>query len=38
MFKSLLISLGLAKPDRIKVKLPEGLNRMEVVQASAWWN
>ena len=39
MIKSILIALGLAKPQRkVKAKLPEGLNKLEVVSAKAWWN
>jgi hypothetical protein len=37
MFNSLKIALGLAKPARKKVKLPAGLERLEVTQAKAWW-
>jgi len=38
MFTFLKIALGLAKPARKKVTLPEGLNHLEVIQAKAWWN
>ncbi len=37
MFNSLKIALGLAKPARKKVQLPEGLLHLEVVKAKAWW-
>ncbi len=37
MFNSLLVMLGLAKPNRKKVKLPEGLNHLEVIPAKGWW-
>ena len=38
MIKSILIALGLVKPRTVKAKLPEGLNKLEVVSAKAWWN
>ncbi|QBF84096.1 hypothetical protein EXU30_16515 [Shewanella maritima] len=37
MFKSLKVALGLAKPARKQVKLPEGLDHLEVIPAKAWW-
>lgn len=37
MFTQLKIALGLAKPERKKVKLPKGLTQLEVVPAKAWW-
>ena len=30
--------LGLTKPERKRVKLPEGLCHLEVVPARGWWN
>ncbi|EDQ00179.1 hypothetical protein KT99_09888 [Shewanella benthica KT99] len=39
MFDSIKKALGLnSKPQRKKVKLPEGLNRLEVIPAKGWWN
>ncbi len=38
MFDSLLKALGIAQPQRKKVKLPEGLEHLEVIPAKAWWN
>ncbi len=38
MFNSLMIVLGLAKPARKKVQLPDGLNHLEVIPAKGWWN
>ncbi|WP_413473268.1 hypothetical protein [Shewanella baltica] len=32
------LGLGLSKPARKKVKLPEGLNHLEVISAKGWWN
>ncbi|QFU22144.1 hypothetical protein FS418_09830 [Shewanella sp. YLB-09] len=38
MFDSIKKALGLThKPERIKVKLPEGLNHLEVISAKGWW-
>ena len=37
MLTSLKIALGLAKPARKKVKLPDGINNLQVIQAKAWW-
>lgn len=38
MLNSIKKALGLAKPVRKKVKLPEGLNHLEVIPAKGWWN
>ncbi len=38
MINSIKKALGLAKPVRKKVKLPEGLNYLEVTTAKGWWN
>ena len=38
MFNSLKKALGIAKPQRKKVKLPEGLEHLEVIPAKAWWS
>ncbi|PKG58916.1 hypothetical protein CXF83_15545 [Shewanella sp. Choline-02u-19] len=38
MFDLLMQALGLGKPVRKKVKLPEGLNHLEVIPAKGWWN
>ena len=39
MLKSILVSLGLVKkPQTRKVQLPEGLIKLEVVSAKAWWS
>lgn len=38
MLNSIKKALGLYKPARKKVKLPEGLNRLEVISAKGWWN
>ncbi|CAM4178254.1 Transposase [Shewanella denitrificans] len=31
-------ALGFTKPARKKVKLPKGLEHLEVIQANAWWH
>ncbi|MEZ9236778.1 hypothetical protein, partial [Shewanella sp. 10N.286.52.A9] len=38
MFNSLKKVLGIAKPQRKRVKLPEGLEHLEVIPAKAWWS
>ncbi len=39
MLKSIKKALGLNnKPERKKVKLPPGLDRLEVIPAKGWWN
>ncbi len=38
MLNSLLKTLGFYKPARKKVKLPQGLEHLEVIQAKAWWH
>ncbi len=39
MINSLKKVLGFDhKPQRIKVKLPEGLEHLEVIPAKGWWN
>lgn len=38
MLDSIKKVLGLSKPARKKVKLPEGLNHLEVTPAKGWWN
>jgi hypothetical protein len=38
MMTMIINVLGLAKPARKKVKLPKGLEHLEVIQAKAWWH
>ncbi len=38
MLNSLKKALGIAQPQRKKVKLPEGLEHLEVIKAKAWWS
>jgi hypothetical protein len=38
MLNTFLTALGLNKPTSKKVKLPKGLEHLEVIQAKAWWH
>ena len=38
MLKSLKKALGLSKQQRKKAKLPQGLVKLEVVNAKGWWS
>jgi hypothetical protein len=38
MIATLMNALGFTKPARKKVKLPKGLEHLEVIQANAWWH
>lgn len=38
MLNSFKKALGLSKPARKKVKLPDGLNHLKVIPAKGWWH
>jgi hypothetical protein len=38
MLISLMQMLGLKKPSRKKIQLPEGLLHLEIVTAKGWWS